>query len=117
MIKYTIKYICSYALSMYSIREQILLGSVSLKDYKFIWKNENERNESKIILGYFNCTINKMDRYDENKTQRFYRCCSNYSLIAHNGLCIYGEGRTKILLSSPTMIGLLARIQDTQDLY
>ena len=30
---------------------------------------------------------------------------------------IYGEGRTQILLSSPTTIGPSARIQDRQGLY
>ena len=34
-----------------------------------------------------------------------------------NGLRIYGEGRTQISLSSPAMIGPLARIQDRQGLY
>ena len=33
-------------------------------------KNENEGNENKIILGDFNCTIDKMDVDGENKTQR-----------------------------------------------
>ena len=51
-----------------------------------------------------------MDRYGENKTQRLYRCCSNYALIVDNGLKIYGEGRTQISLSSPTMICSLARL-------
>ena len=43
-------------------------------------ENKNERNENKIILGDFNCTMNKVDRDGENKTQRLYRCCSNYAL-------------------------------------
>ena len=80
-------------------------------------ENKNERNENKIILGDFNCTMDKMDRYGGNKTKRLYRCCSNYSPIVHNGLRIYGERRTQILLSSPAMIGPLARIQDRQGLY
>ena len=54
--------------------------------------------------------MDKMDRYGENKTQRLYRCCSNYALIVDNGLKIYGEGRTQISLSSPTMICSLARL-------
>ena len=33
------------------------------------------------------------------------------------GLRIYGEGRTQIPLSSPAMIGPLARVQDRQSLY
>ena len=43
-------------------------------------KNKNKVNENKIILGDFNCTMDKMDRDGENKTQRLYRCCSNYAL-------------------------------------
>ena len=80
-------------------------------------ENKHEENESKIILGDFNCTMDKMDRYSENKTQRLYRCCSNHALIVDNGLRMYDEGRTQIPLSSPAMIGPLARIQDRQGLY
>ena len=64
-------------------------------------ENKNEGNENKIILGDFNCTIDKMDMHGGNKTQRLYRCCSNYALIVDNGLRIYGEGRNQIPLSSP----------------
>ena len=80
-------------------------------------ENKNQGNENKIILGDFNCTMDKMDKYGGNKTQRLYRCCSNYALIVDNGLRIYGEGRTQIPLSSPAVIGLLAKIQDRQNLY
>ena len=73
-------------------------------------ENKNEGSEDKIILGDFNCAMNKMDRYGGNKTQRFYRCCSNYGLIVHNSMTVYGEGRTQIPLSSPAMIGPLAGI-------
>ena len=41
------------------------------------------------MLGNFNCTMDKMDRDGENKTQRLYRCFSNYALlklIVYNGL-------------------------------
>ena len=75
-------------------------------------ENKNEGNENRKILGNSNCTMDKMDSYGGNKTQRLYRCCSNYVLIVDNGLRIYGEGRTQIPLSSPAMIGPLARIQD-----
>ena len=50
--------------------------------------NKNEGNEYKIMLGDVNCTMDKIDRDGENKTQRLYRCCSNYvlsKLIADNG--------------------------------
>ena len=52
-------------------------------------QNKNEGNENKIILGVLNCTMGKTDRDGENKTQRLYRCCSNYALsklIVVNGL-------------------------------
>ena len=32
------------------------------------------------MLGDFNCTMDKMDKHGENKTQILYRCCSNYAL-------------------------------------
>ena len=68
-------------------------------------EHNNEQNENKVILGDFNCTMDKIDRYDGNKAQGLYRCCSNYALIVDNALRIYGKGRTQISLSSPAMIG------------
>ena len=35
-------------------------------------ENKNEGNESKIILVDFNCTVDRMDWYDGNKTRRQY---------------------------------------------
>ena len=52
-------------------------------------QNKNEQNEKKIIFGDLYCTMDKIDRDGENKTQRLYRCCSNYALsklIVDNGL-------------------------------
>ena len=52
-------------------------------------QNKNEGNENKIMLGVLNCTMDKSDRVSENKTQRLYRCYSNYALsklILDNGL-------------------------------
>ena len=52
-------------------------------------QNETERNENKIMLGDLNCTMDKIDRDGENKTERLYRCCSSYvlsKLIVDNGL-------------------------------
>ena len=83
-------------------------------------QNKNEGNDNKIMLGDLNFTIDKIDRDDENKTQRLYRCCSNHALYKSSwimSLRIYGEGRTQIPLSSPATIGLLPRIQDKQGLY
>ena len=78
-------------------------------------ENKNKLNKNKIILEDFNCTMDKMGRDGENKTQRLYWCCSSYALsklILDNGLRIYREGRTQIPLSSPPTIRPLARIQD-----
>ena len=52
-------------------------------------RNKNEGNENKIMLGVLNCTMVKIDRDGENKTQRIYRSCSNYALsrfIVDSGL-------------------------------
>ena len=43
-------------------------------------ENKSEGNENKIILGNFNCTMDKMDRNGGNKTQRLHRCGSYYVL-------------------------------------
>ena len=43
-------------------------------------QNKNEANENNIMLGDLNFTMDKIGRDDENKTQRLYRCCSNYAL-------------------------------------
>ena len=50
-------------------------------------ENKNEGNENKIILGDFNCTMDKMERDGRNKT--LYKCHFNYALsklIVDNGL-------------------------------
>ena len=52
-------------------------------------QNKNERNENKIMLGDLNCTMDKINRDGVKRTQRLYRCCSNYALsklIVYNGL-------------------------------
>ena len=61
-----------YAPSGHGTRKQ-LTKSVSLKDYK------NKRNENKIKLGYFNCTIDKTNRDSKSKTQILYRSWFNYA--------------------------------------
>ena len=51
--------------------------------------NKNDGNENKIMLVALNCTMDKIDRICENKTQRLYRCCSSYALsklTVDNGL-------------------------------
>ena len=50
-------------------------------------ENKNEGKENKIILGEFNCTMDKMERDSRNKT--LYSCRFNYALsnlIMDNGL-------------------------------
>ena len=50
-------------------------------------ENKNEENKNKIILGDFNCTMEKMERDDRNKT--LYKChfnCFLSKLIVNNGL-------------------------------
>ena len=61
----------------HSTREQLARGHF-FEGLQNCMENKNEGNENKIILGDFYCTMNKMD--GDNKTQRIYRCCSNYAL-------------------------------------
>ena len=45
--------------------------------------------KKKIILGDFNCAMDKIVGDGEKKTQKHYRCCCNYALskfIVDNGL-------------------------------
>ena len=52
-------------------------------------QNKNKENGNKIMLGVLNCTMDTIDKDGENKTQRLYRCCSNYvlsKLIVDNGI-------------------------------
>ena len=83
-------------------------------------QNKNEENENKIMLGDLNSIMDKIDRDDENKTQRLYGCCSNYvlsKLIVGNGLEDLWRRENPDSLSSPATIGPLPRIQDRQGLY
>ena len=43
-------------------------------------QNKNEGNENKLMFGDLNCTMDKIGRDGENKTQRLYMYCSNYAL-------------------------------------
>ena len=78
-------------------------------------ENKTKRNENKIKLKDFNCAMDKMDRDGEIKNKYFIGTASvmpcQISLWIM-GLRIYREGRIHIRLSSPTTIGLLARIHD-----
>ena len=74
--------------SGYSTREQLARERFFERLQNYM-QNKNEGNENKIMLGVLNCTMDKIDRVGENKTQRLYRCCSNYALsklIVDNGL-------------------------------
>ena len=43
--------------------------------------------KNKIILGDFNCAMDKMDRDGENKTQRLYECCYRFMVLYSSLLC------------------------------
>ena len=65
------------------------LGGHSFEELQNYMENKSEGNESKIILGNFNCTMDKVDRNGGNKTQKLYRCdsyCALSKLIVDNGL-------------------------------
>ena len=65
------------------------LGGIYLKDHKNYKENKIERNENKIIIGDFNFTICITGKHGLNKTQKLYRCGSNYTfskVIVDNGL-------------------------------
>ena len=84
-------------------------------DWIALYKNKNEGNENKIMLGDLDCTMFKIDRNGENKTERLYRCCSNYALsklIMDNGFeDLWRKERPD---SPPSTIGSLPRILDRQ---
>ena len=58
--------------SRYSTREQMARGCF-LEGLQKYMQNKNVGNENKIMLGDLNCTMDKIDRDGENKTQRLYR--------------------------------------------
>ena len=66
-----------YAPSGQSTKEQLVGGRFfeGLQNYMQIKKDGKENN---IILGDFNCTMDKMERDGRNKT--LYRCRFNYAL-------------------------------------
>ena len=72
------------------------------------------------MLGDLNCTMDKIDRDGENKTQILYRCCCNYTLsklIVDNGLEDLWRRENPDSLSSPATIVPSPRIQDRRGLY
>ena len=72
--------LCVYAPSGYNTKEQLTRGRF-FKGLEKYMENKNEGNKIKIIRRGFSCTMDKMDRYGGNKTQRLYRYCSNYTLL------------------------------------
>ena len=80
--------LCIYAPLGHSNREQ-LIGGRFFEGLQTYIENKTEGNENKIIIGDFNCTLEKMARDEENKTQKRYRCHSLFVLskiILDNGL-------------------------------
>ena len=78
--------LCVYAPSGDSAREQ-LAREHFFEGLQNCVENRNKGNENKMILGGFNCTMDKMQRLVEIK-HRLYRCCFNYplsKLIVDNG--------------------------------
>ena len=80
--------LCIYALLGNSNRQQLVRGHFFEGLQNYI-ENKTEGNENKIIIGDFNCTLDKKDRDEGNKTQKRYRCHSNCALskiVMDNGL-------------------------------
>ena len=73
-------FLCVYAPSGHNTREQLARGNFvdGQQNYKV---NKSEGIKNKIILREFNCTMDKMVNDGGNKTQRLYRCGSNYALL------------------------------------
>ena len=69
--------LCVYATSGYNTKDQLARGHF-FDGLQNCMENKNEGKQ--IILGDFNCTMDKIDSDDENKTQRLHRCCFNYVL-------------------------------------
>ena len=65
--------LCFCAPSRHNTREQLVKERFFERLQNYI-ANKCEGNESKIIFGDFNITMDKMDRDGGNKTQRLYRC-------------------------------------------
>ena len=77
-----------YGPSGHNTRKQLARGHF-FEEIQNYMENKSEGIENKIILGDFNCTVEKMDRDGGNKTQRLYTYGSNYALskfIVNNGL-------------------------------
>ena len=86
--KLSVRVLCICAPSGHSNREQLARGHFFEGLQTYI-ENKTQGNENKIIIGDFNCTLDKMDRDEGNKTNRRCRCHSTFALsklIMENGL-------------------------------
>ena len=70
--------LCVYVPSVHNTKEQIIRGHFfeGLQNYL---KNKSKLNNNKIILGDFNCSMNKMESNGGNRTQNLHRCGFNYA--------------------------------------
>ena len=68
--------------SGYSTREQLARGGEGrfLERLQNYMRNKNQGNENRIIIGDLNCTMDKIDKDGEHKTQILYRYSSNCAL-------------------------------------
>ena len=68
--------------------ENSWLGEHFFEELENYMQNKNRGNENKIMLEDLNCTMDKIDRDGENKTQILYRFRSTYALskLVDNGL-------------------------------
>ena len=71
--------LCVYAPSGYSTRKQLDRGRF-FKGLQIYVGSKYKGNENKAILEDFDCTMDKIDKDNESKTQKLYWCCSSYAL-------------------------------------
>ena len=93
---YNDRIICVYAPLGYSTRKQ-LTRECFFEELQNYMKNKNKRNENRIILGEFTCTMNKMNEDGGNKSKEFIDVVP--IMLYQNSLWmmgsrIYGEGST-----------------------
>ena len=80
--------LCVCAPSGHSHREQLIRRRFFEELQNYV-DNKFKGKENKIMMGDFNCTLNMIDRDERNKTQKRYRCHSNFvfsRLIMENEL-------------------------------
>ena len=80
-------------------------------------ENKNEGNENKIILETLILLWMKWTDMVEIRQKDLINAVPIMPSFWIMGLRYFGEGKTRIFLSSTAMIGLFARIQDRRSLY